>query len=738
MARTKKRLMIRLSIVAVITVLGTVALMQAQGVFSGQENESPQTKKDEVSHNDGKDNKDDGDTDDSENSDGKPSNSKPDDLSTPASFDDAPLPPRPPIIRANGDDETSGFKGSLDGGPSNSLPAQPPVQNSFDNSGSLHAIPNSSPMAAIPPTQPPIDSFVQPSPTAQTTPTTNLSPDQFDAKGVLPNALRPDGGGSLPTPNLQPNNEQQFAPVVNHPPVASVDFDGNDAPYQNQDPVPNNYPSTQLTVGDDAGYSGSSGSYLDPPTSSLSENTSSRPGPSQLEGTQTPALTLQKLAPAEIQVGRSALFQLKIKNVGRVDAHGVTVVDQIPDGTRFVDASPQATRDSTGALVWNLGEMKANSETTVSVQLIPLTEGEIGSVATVAFQSKASVKTVCTKPVLTVEHSGPDNVLIGQSVSFDIKVTNNGTGIAANVMLEEDVPEELVHPAGSELEYEIGNLQPGESRQLRLTLQAKKAGVIENVLLVRGEGNLLAEHRAPIEIIAPELKLGVSGPGKRYLERQATYTVAVSNPGTAKATDVELVAHLPKGLKFINTNNHGQYDPQTHAVYWSLSELPARETGEVELTALPVEMGQQKLRIEGKANLGLAASQEKAVKVEGLAAIFFGVADTADPIEVGSDTVYQVTVVNQGSKTATDVRIIATLPPGLQPIGGDGPTTYRISGQNLVFDPLARLAPKGQAAFKIQARGTQEGDHRILVQVKTNEVSTPVSKEESTRVYVDR
>jgi hypothetical protein len=42
-----------------------------------------------------------------------------------------------------------------------------------------------------------------------------------------------------------------------------------------------------------------------------------QPGATQLEGAQSPSLTVEKSAPNEIQVGRPATFQLKIRNVGR-------------------------------------------------------------------------------------------------------------------------------------------------------------------------------------------------------------------------------------------------------------------------------------------------------------------------------------------------------------------------------------------------------------------------------------
>jgi uncharacterized repeat protein (TIGR01451 family) len=462
------------------------------------------------------------------------------------------------------------------------------------------------------------------------------------------------------------------------------------------------------------------------------------PGPKQLEGVQTPSLTIEKIAPPEIQVGRQTTFTIKVRNVGQAAAEQVTVFDQTPRGTRYVGSAPEATRAPDGSLMWQLGSLQAGEESTIALQLVPLQEGQIGSVARVAFAAQASASTICTKPLLTVEQTGPSSVLIGESVKLTITISNPGTGVASAVTLEEDVPDGLSHAAGNELEYEVGDLRPGESRKLELTLGADKPGLISNLMVVRGEGNLVAEDRLELEVVAPELDVALSGPSKRYLERQATYSVKVQNPGTAPAKNIELVAYLPKGLKYVSTDNQGQYDAQNHAVYWSLEELPPRVSGEVTVTALPIETGQQKLRVEGRGDLGLSAAYDQQVTVEGLAELFFQVADTADPIEVGSQTEYEIRLINQGSKTDTNVRVTARLPFELKPISGEGPARVQIQGQDVIFEPLARLAPKDSAVFKVRAEGKAQGDHRISVSVVSDEVPTPVTKEESTRVYVDQ
>jgi uncharacterized repeat protein (TIGR01451 family) len=306
------------------------------------------------------------------------------------------------------------------------------------------------------------------------------------------------------------------------------------------------------------------------------------------------------------------------------------------------------------------------------------------------------------------------------------------------VVLREAVPEHFTHPGGGELEYEVGELKPGESRELELTLTAAKAGPAANVLTARGDGSLQAKSVTELNIVAPALEVVMTGPNRRYLDREATYSVSISNPGTAAAREIELVTYLPKGLDFVRADNYGEYDPQTRAVRWSLEELPASEAGNVTLTAMPVEAGEHKVVIEGKAEMDLAARQEKVIAVEGVAAILFQVLDVEDPIEVNGETTYEIRVVNQGSKAATDVQLEAVLPPQMKPLSAEGPARHNIAGGTVLFDKLSRLAPKADTTYRVRAKGLAPGDMRLSVRVMANELTAPVVKEESTRVYSDQ
>ncbi len=468
-----------------------------------------------------------------------------------------------------------------------------------------------------------------------------------------------------------------------------------------------------------------------------SDEGSGRPGGEQLEGAQTPGLTLQKFAPAEIQVGKECTFTIKVRNTGQIAVRGVELHDEIPHGTRLVSTKPPAERGPRGELVWALGTLDIGEEATTELRLMPTAEGEIGSVATLQFEAQASVRTLSTRPELALRLNAPRQVMIGEDAKIEIEIGNPGSGAATNVMLIEDVPEGFLHPAGQSLEFEIGTLEPGETRQLELMMTAETAGRVINTLTARGDAGLDVQESIEVEIIAPELEVGLKGPTRRYLDRKASYTVSVNNPGTAAAKDIELVTRLPKGMKFLKANNSGLYDAATHSVYWSLAELPAKQRGTVELVALPVEAGELMLHVEGKAGQGLQHEASQAVLVEGVSAIMFEVVDLADPIEVGGETTYEVRVVNQGSKAATNVRIAALIPPGMTAVTAGGPTKHVIQNGRVLFEPLRRLAPKADATYRIQVQGVQPGDQRVLVKVRTDEVTKPVTKEESTRVYAD-
>jgi uncharacterized repeat protein (TIGR01451 family) len=548
-------------------------------------------------------------------------------------------------------------------------------------------------------------------------------------------------GGSARTqsgePQLMPSTSDRYAiptrPFANESPAraplqSAPSKEASSGPQISPPDPQNTYlpGSIRDAVGDDASA-----------ISSSSGNGTGQPGAKQLEGPQSPQVVLQKISPAEIQVGRPAVLRTVVRNTGQMPVSEIEIHDQVPRGARLLGTSPPASQGARGELLWSVGSLKPGGTASVEMQIMPIDEGEVGSVATVRFQAEATARSIVTRPKLVVETAGVKRVLVGDDTSFTFTVSNPGSGTATGVVLVEHIPAGLKHPGGSDLEYTVGDLKPGESRQLQLRLKTVEPGVINNVISARADANLRAEHRFAIEVIAPKLDVSVSGSKRRYLEREAKYQLSVSNPGTAPAQQIELVAYLPAGLKFVNASNSGRYDEGSRAVCWRLEELPVNQRGTVEMVTMPVEAGQYSIKVRGAAQRGLVAEKEQPVVVDGLAAVLFQLSHTKDPVDVGGETTYEITVVNQGSKASTNLQMAVFLPAELKPLAAEGPTRYTIEDNKVLFQSLPQLAPKSVAAFRVRAQGIRAGDLRVRCQLMTDEMQRPVVKEESTRVYAD-
>src|SRR6185436_9553541 len=109
------------------------------------------------------------------------------------------------------------------------------------------------------------------------------------------------------------------------------------------------------------------------------------------------------------------------------------------------------------------GTMQPGEETQIVLEVIPQSEGEIGSTAHATFAATATSRSICTRPQLKIEHTAPTKVMIGESFTVAITISNPGSGPATGVVIEEDVPDGLAHVAGASLEYPINTLRPGES-----------------------------------------------------------------------------------------------------------------------------------------------------------------------------------------------------------------------------------------------------------------------------------
>ncbi|MFY8072515.1 MAG: hypothetical protein ACOVNQ_12560 [Pirellula sp.] len=582
---------------------------------------------------------------------------------------------------------------------------------------SLPSLPEVAPLAP-PPSQPPVLSVpVNPLPSA------------------IPSAVLPP---SIPAASDNPKSDPVLAPAfptVSPPTPAAL-----------PSPPPPAFPPAIPTASPPPSPSGRSiaSDSNDPPSLTSQDATgwskaTSTPGSRQFEGSQNPSLEIHKRAPQEVQVGVAATFTAVVRNVGNATAFDVQVTDAIPKGSRFVRAFPEAQRVGNDGLAWNLGELAAGQEATISMEIVPETEGEIGSVASVKFAAQASVRTISTQPRLSIKQTAVAEMLGGDSATIIIDVTNSGTGVARDVRLEEDVPKVFRHVTGaSALQQDVGDLAPGESMRFEIELMALSAGKVSNVVRATSANCATAESAYPIEVKAPKLQLQIVGPKLRHLERPAPYEAVIENIGTATAKDLYITARLPRGMNFISASNEGTYLPDQHSVAWNLLELAAGAKAKTEMVLLPVEEGRFSIAMTSDGEGVRAEPTEREVIVEGQSELTFEIDDDNDPIEVAGMTTYSIRINNIGTRPDAQVRLVVEAPEGASIEQVNSPMKYDVNGRQVIFAPIPSLASKQQVVVKVGVKHTREGTQVLRASLQSQLRAVPVIKDESTQVYRDQ
>jgi uncharacterized repeat protein (TIGR01451 family) len=174
------------------------------------------------------------------------------------------------------------------------------------------------------------------------------------------------------------------------------------------------------------------------------------------------------------------------------------------------------------------------------------------------------------KPELVLQKSGPNMRYLGRPVQFDITVTNQGDAPARDAVLVDRTP------AGSTLVsatqggqqtqqgvmWNLGTINPGESRQVALTVNPAQLGMLRNMAEVRSECTRAAgEATVEIRGIPAVLLEVIDVDDPIEVGSNETYQIKVFNQGSANDTNIVITCTVPPEQQFVSANG-----PTPHTV----------------------------------------------------------------------------------------------------------------------------------------------------------------------------
>ena len=278
---------------------------------------------------------------------------------------------------------------------------------------------------------------------------------------------------------------------------------------------------------------------------------------------------------------------------------------------------------------------------------------------------------------------------VGDTVTYTIKVTNNGSVNATGLMITDDWPVGITYVSSSTdigtydngtTIWTVGNLNTGVSAKLTITAAvASRAGVtiLDNMVRVSKvdqNDNEMPKQVANASFTVQSADLTVTNTVDNAAPNQQgniNYTINLTNNGPANATGVTVYDSLPQGVTYVSSStNQGSYDSKSGN--WTVGNVADGASAKLTITT-SVDTGTGALEIDNLAVMAYADQPDSdlnnndataVVKVNGSDLSLSNGEDNTSP-SVGATVTFTVTLTNNGPLDGTGIIVTDMVPAGL-------------------------------------------------------------------------
>jgi uncharacterized repeat protein (TIGR01451 family) len=150
--------------------------------------------------------------------------------------------------------------------------------------------------------------------------------------------------------------------------------------------------------------------------------------------------------------------------------------------------------------------------------------------------------------------NAPSLVSVGDQFTYDLAVTAKDDVTQTTVM--DTLPagasfvssEPTTTPDGRKLTWDLGDINRGETKAIKVTLKAEKEGELLHCATV----SALPRACLTTTVGRPQLTITKTGPEMALVGQEVPYTVVVQNTGNTTAKNVVVTDHVPDGLSSAN------------------------------------------------------------------------------------------------------------------------------------------------------------------------------------------
>jgi len=168
-----------------------------------------------------------------------------------------------------------------------------------------------------------------------------------------------------------------------------------------------------------------------------------------------PELAVTKTGPELRYVGRPVTYQITVANSGDAPARQTVLVDMVPAGTKFMEASHDGQL-AEGKVTWSLGTIEPGASKVVSITLMTLERTVVRNTATATAVCADGSAAITTRvegiaAILLEVIDLDDPIEVGSNVTYEIIVTNQGSSDGTNITVVCTLPPEMAYVSATGL-----------------------------------------------------------------------------------------------------------------------------------------------------------------------------------------------------------------------------------------------------------------------------------------------
>jgi uncharacterized repeat protein (TIGR01451 family) len=438
-------------------------------------------------------------------------------------------------------------------------------------------------------------------------------------------------------------------------------------------------------------------------------------------GPPPPVVRLRVQAPARVEPDKEIEYRLTVENVSTAAAHHVWVRDRLPTGVEdAVRAEPKntdkkKTKEGLTDLLWDLGTLKPGEQKVIVLAIKPKGNEDVQNRAYVQFEHGQRVTTRLVKPSVRVKVTVPPQALLYQSVSFRIDVTNTGAVPLRNVIVTDELPAGLEFVDSKPqpnpekpLTWKLGDLPPQQTRRIEYQAISKRTGKFSNQVKATA-GAASATDSAAVTVGEAKLKIRVSGPPRRLVNRPIPYHITVGNLGTVPLANVQVSDELPGGVEFVSASAGGRREGGF--VRWTLGDLAPGELRPLVLVLRAPAPGWCWNEAKVQAGRDLSdKDRSNATRIESANAPVIEIEKSTNWLVVGQKQTYTIRLFNPGKNNVLHPSVRVVVPDQMSITAERGATTGERKGQQIHFDKVAVLDAGEEKVYTIEVEAKKAGE----------------------------